>query len=254
MSPEVFRDAWMLRHAAYASHGFIEATPSGMFMDDCDYFPNTKVVVLYRNNLPIGTVRVCLYAPASGIPGADSIPAMDVFRDEITGLLEATPPTLRGPRAVEVMRLATHPDIGNDREPTMALFMVAGYLTLYFEANAVVCAVRKHHMPFYRRLGFKKVTEPRPYPKLKFETGLMACVQRNTEELKRAAPILHPVSVDDDVYENFIHGEMVPVFAGVRSPEGVSRLLAGRTDWEPATVRPAILPQGRRPLEMGLAA
>jgi len=255
-SPEVFRDAWMLRHAAYSSHGFIETNANGMFMDECDHYASTKVVVVYRNNSPIGTVRVCLYAPESGIDGANSIPAMDVFHDEITNLLQATPPVRRGPRAVEVMRLATHPDIGSEREPALALFLMAGYLTLHFQANAVVCAVRRHHMPFYRRVGLQKMTEPRAYPKLKFETGLLACIRRDTEELQRSMAILRPISLDDDIFPDFIRGRPVPVFDSERSPATVNRLLSSRPEPAPslAGLVPAHVAAYHRPMELGLAA
>lgn len=247
-SADVLRDAWTIRHAAYSSHGFIEPTSTRMFMDECDFYSSSKTVVLYKNQLPIATVRVCLYAPGSDVAGAHTVPAMDVFHDEIIDLLRDTQNEGSTSRAVEVMRLATHPDLGNSSEVAFALFLMAGYIVLQFDANAVLCAVRKHHMPFYRRVGLRKVTEPRAYPKLKFQTGLMACVRNSPQELQQSMPILHPISRHDGIYRDFIAGRPVPVFEPERSPAVVSRLLSNRVEPVAGAVRYP------NPTELALAA
>lgn len=255
-SDELLMTAGRIRHAAYLAQNFIEPTADGIFLDDCDFQPNSKVVIVFKDGVPVGTARVCLYAPASGIVGASSIPVMDVFGAEILQMLDRVPVHGRPRRAVEVMRLATVPDIGSDTEIVFALYLMAGYLILYFQANAVVCAVRRHHIAFYRRLGLLKAAEPRAYPKLKFQTGLVASVQSNPEELQKSMPILHPISLSDSIYPNFIAGDLVPVFEGTRSPEAVIRLLSNRQDsgdfdmTRTARSRPAV---GRR-MGLGLAA
>lgn len=227
---ELLHVAGRIRYDAYLSQGFIDPSEERIFLDECDWYSTSKVVIVYKDHVPVGTARVCLYDPCSEAPEAQSIPVMEVFGTEILRMLAAVPLRARSPRAVEVMRLATVPDIGSDTEIVFALYLMAGYLILHFQANAVVCAVRRHHIAFYRRLGLLKAAEPRAYPKLKFRTGLVASVQHNTEELQRSMPILHPISVNDDIYPAFMAGSSVPVFEGLRSPETVIRLLSQRRD------------------------
>lgn len=212
VSPEVLREAWSLRHAAYSSFGYIDSNPSGLFMDDYDTYPSSKVVVVYKENRPVATVRICLLAPASGIRGSDAIPAMDIFRDEILETMGRMGSESRPARAVEVMRLARHPDLGADHEPVFALFRMAGCLIVHLEADAVISAVRQHHISFYRRLGFRKMTEPRPYPKLKFQTALMACLRPDYERVVRVRPLLQSIPRYGALYEDFMAGRPVPVF------------------------------------------
>ena len=253
-SETVLRDAWRVRHAAYSSQGYIEPRASGMFVDECDHYPSSKTVVIYKHDAPVATVRVCLYAPQSGISGTDAVPAMDVFHDEITTLLPPFSDDGRPARAVEVMRLARHPDVATEHEPVFALFQMVGYLILLLQADAVISAVRAHHMPFYRRLGFQKVTEPRPYPKLRFLTGLMACLRREGEGIEASMPILRMLSHHDAVYQDFVSGRRVPVLGAERFPSGLGRLFNAVPD--PA-VQPAVMPRQvpqRRARPLPLAA
>ena len=238
-TPEIWRDAWTVRHAAYASQGFIEPSASGMFIDECDFSPSSRVIVVYRGGMPVGTARVCLYAPGSGVPGSDSLPAMQVFPDEIARVFKEIHEDENRIRAVEVMRFSTHPEVGNDRELVYALYLMAGYVILNFNANAVVCGIRKHHIPFYRRLGCHQITEPRPYPKLKFLTALMARVEKTNWELQQAMPILHPVSRTDDIYSDLIAGNPVQVFRGERTADSVGRILSRRPSLTPVETAPA---------------
>jgi hypothetical protein len=237
VSQDVLRDAWALRYKAYASHGFIETSDSEMFADDCDFYPSSKVVVVYRRGRPVGTVRICLYAPGSGLAGAHTLPILEVFPDEIKAQLAAVPTRRGAPRAVEVMRLSTDPELGFDPEVSMALFLMAGYVTMYFGATAAFCGVRRHHMPLYRRFGWRKMTEPRPYPKLKFETGLMGCVSESPEGLRRDMPIMHPISKDDEIFEDLMAGRSVPAYGGERDRTAITRQLSGRMS------RPAAIEQ-----------
>jgi hypothetical protein len=225
---DMLRVAGAIRHEAYSSQNFIEPTSDGIFLDECDLYPSSNVVIAFRDGVPVGTARVCLYAPDSKIPGTTSIPVMEVFGPEISQMLSATRAVNGFHRAVEVMRLATIPAIGFDTEIVFALYLMAGYITLHYQANAVICAVRRHHIPFYKRFGLHKAAEPRSYPKLKFQTGLVANVQSDCADLKMSMPILHPISLNDSIYPPFMAGDMVPVFEGIRSPESVVRLLSSQ--------------------------
>ena len=228
LSQEVLEEAWNLRHAAYSSHGFIEPKTNGMFMDDWDFRDSTRVIVVYKNEVPVATVRVCLYAPETGIDGAGSLPTMDRFRNEIVDILDKVRVDNGLVRAAEVLRLSRHPDLGADYEPVFALFRMVGYMLLHFDADAVFSAVRRHHIAFYRRMGFRKITEPCPSAKLKFETGLMACVRQKGAELRDSLSVLGLVSKADDNYRDFLAGERVPVFGTGPAPAALSGMFGGR--------------------------
>lgn len=239
LNEEVLREAWSVRYAAYFSNGYIEPTATALFEDQYDYKDSSKTVVVYKNDAPVATVRVCLYAPDSGIPGAKTIPAMDVFYDEIVGLFRHS--RLRNPltRGAEVMRLSRHPDLRADYEPVFALFRMVGYLLLHFDADVVISAVRTHHVPFYRRMGFQQMTEPRPYPRLKFETGLMACARNDGQTLKDSLPVLGLVSKHDGSYADFLAGRRVPVFGTEYAPPPLSGMFGGRFEGtKTQTLRP----------------
>jgi hypothetical protein len=76
----------------------------------------------------------------------------------------------------------------------------------------LLSTVRQHHMPFYRRLGFQKITDPRKYPKLAFEVGLMACFRQSFKSIQASIPIFQGIDRRDSVYERFFAGERVAIF------------------------------------------
>lgn len=228
VSPDVWRDAWTVRHAAYAASGLIDAKESGLLVDEWDTLPSTKTIVIYKNGMPVSTARVCLYAPDSGVVGANAVPAMDVFKDDIVDLHRRMPSDHDRPRAVEIARLARHPDLGADHQPVFALYRMASYLVLHFQADAVIAAVQKHHVPFYRRLGFQRISDLRPYAKLKVEGALMACVRPENGELREVLPVLRLVSAQDSNYHDFLAGYRVPVFGTTTAPVAVDGMIDQR--------------------------
>ncbi len=207
----LLREAWSLRHAAYASHGYIETKSDGLFKDDYDLQPSAKTFLVYKDSMPAATARVSLYDPASDIAGAHSIPAMDVFSSEIAEALGGLVKH-RLPKALEVMRLARHPDYSKDNDLVFALFRIVGYMVFHFDVDAIVSAVRENHIPFYRRMGFERLTEPRAYPKLNFKTCLMMSERRKLEALQQRFSAFRTVSLDGTGYEDFFAGLPVSIY------------------------------------------
>ena len=248
-----FEESWRLRHAAYSAQGYIEQSANGLFMDEYDNYPTSKTVVVYKEGIPVASVRLCLSAPDIGLGIAKNLPAFKMFPEEIAGVLESFRGPTRHARAAEVTRLSRHPDLGNDFEPVFALFRMVGYLLLESEADAVFSLVCTHHTPFYRRLGFRKLGEPRPYPNLKVETALVACVRAPDRALQQALPMLGLVSKDDANYQAFLAGLHVPVFGTGHVPtaalstferrfEGSKTGLPPGNAWQKAPPRYAHLP------------
>jgi hypothetical protein len=223
LTPETMTDAFKLRHASYLSYGYIEPRNNSQFYDEYDLRESCKTVVVYKGGVPAASVRICLLDPDQDAREANSIPATEIFHDEIHALLDGIRPGTRPPRAVEVTRLARHPDHGEDKSLVYALFRLAGYLILHYEADVVLTAVRAHHMAFYRRLGFHKLEDPRAYPNLKFSTGLMACFRSKFADVREQVAFLRNISRQDRFYRSFIAGEMVPVLS---SPQNARPLRA----------------------------
>jgi hypothetical protein len=225
LTPETLNEAFELRHAGYLSYGYIDAKEDGLFSDEYDGRDTCRTVVLYKDGVPAAAVRVCLFDPFGGTPGADSIPATAIFHDEITALLGRVGQQNRPPRAVEVTRLARHPDHAEDRSLVYALFRTVGYLILYYDADLVVTAVRAHHMPFYRRLGLQKMEEPRAYPNLKFDTGLMACFRNKFDDVQAQVPLFRGITRNDRFYRPFISGQTMlinPAEQTARAPRAAN--------------------------------
>lgn len=237
ISEEHLREAWAIRHDAYAAEGLISPRADGLLADETDFLPSVNVIVLYKNDVPVATTRVCLYEPDGGIAGADYLPAMSVFHDEIVDLYRNIPP--RGPHArlVENARMARHPSLGADAEPTFGLYRMVCYLLLHMEADAVLAAVQRHHMPFYRRLGMSTVADVRKHPKFDAEVGLVASVRDENEHLRKNLRVLGLVSRSDSNFQDFVSGERVPVFGTGQAPAELTGFMGGRFEWSNASRR-----------------
>ena len=202
-----------LRYHSYVSQNFIDPHPNELFSDEFDARSNSVSILIYRDGVPAASVRASLYDPSGSIPGADTIPALESFGAEIDDLVANYRTDGRPARALEMTRLVRHPDLANDNDLIFAMYRMTFYLVVHFEADMILSAVRQNHMPFYRRLGFQKITEPRIYPKLKFLAGLMACFDTRYKFVQRTVPIIDYVSKNDSICAPFMLGERIKVFS-----------------------------------------
>ena len=235
LTEEHMRDAWSIRHDAYVAEGLMAPRADGIMADETDFLPSVNVVVLYKNNIPVATTRVCLYEPDGRIAGADYLPAMSVFRDEIVDLYRQVPAQGKHARLVENARMARHPSIGADSEPIFGIYRMVCYLLLHMEADAVLAAVQKHHMPFYRRLGLETKADLRAHPKFDAEVALMASVRKPEEHLRKSLRVLGVVSKTDSNFYDFVGGERVPVFGTGQAPAEYTGFMGGRFEWSQST-------------------
>jgi len=222
------KHAYKIRHEGYLSYNFIVPDSTGLFEDAYDGRPNVRTVVAYKDDKPAATVRVCLFDPSGAFPGADKLPAMEIFDEEIRALTGVPGGPNRPKRAVEVGRLARAPEFANDKKLIHALFRAVGYLVLYFKADIVLNACRPHHMPMYRRFGFQNIQEPRLYPGLTFEAGLMACERGAYGSACEKLPFLRRISPLDDAYQSLICGERTVLDDPAKAPVDFGLLAASR--------------------------
>lgn len=215
-STTLMEDVYKIRHAGYFSYGYIAEQPDGRFVDKYDRLPNVRTAIVYKDQKPAATVRLCLLDLDNPGPGSSTIPAMEIFGNEITALMGPGSGGQR--RAVEVTRLARHPDFANDKSVIHALFRVVGYLILFYDADLVLNACRPHHVPMYRRFGFQKMEEPRQYPNLTYKACLMAYFRHNYDVARKTLSFLNGISQDDRAFARLIAGDRIdfgflPIFA-----------------------------------------
>lgn len=222
-TPELLEQAAKIRYDGYLSYGYIEAHSDELFLDDYDAASNSRTVIIYREHKPAATIRVTLLDLEGRSASASKVPSMDIFGAEILSLGRAEMRIGRSGRVIEINRFASAPAFANDRTLIIAAFRMVAYLRLYFDADLMINAVRTQHMPMYRRLGFKKIEDPRQYPNLKFSTGLMAMFPDEYEAALQKIGFPDGVSVSDPVYTRLIAGELVSVFSSSWSHQRPTR-------------------------------
>lgn len=211
-TPLIMKEAQALRYQSYLSYGHIDEAEDELFSDHYDELPTSKTIVIYKNGTPAASIRVSLFAPDSGIPHADDVPATEIFREEVMALLRGLGRGGRSPRAADITRLVRHPDFAHDNELVFALYRMSGYLYMHYDADILLATVRENHTRFYKRMSFQIIAEPRDYPRTKFRTGLMACLRSHYEQFILTAPFLQGLSKESPIFPSFINGELVPVF------------------------------------------
>lgn len=213
------RMAYRIRYEAYHACGFVSDRDDGVFSDEYDTRPNCRTVLILRNGVPAGTIRVAAYDPGHADPAYHRVQAMEIFEPTIRSTVEAARRPGTPGVAVEIGKLARSAAATNDMEVLFALFRAAGYLIMHLRADVVFNAVRSHHMPMYRRFGFRQLEAPRQYPSLSFKTGLMACFRDQYQEAVQKLAFLQGISMRDEQYAALIGGGRVwlPPSGGTRS-------------------------------------
>lgn len=212
-SREMAQIVYALRHDSYVAQGFLDPRADGLFSDEWDEKKNVFSIVAFLDGLPAASVRVSILDRSSRSPDEHSTIAMESFAEEVDALVHSFQTDGRTASAMEMSRLVRHPDHAQNNDLVFALFRMGFYFLVRFDADMVLSTVRRHHMPFYRRLGFSKIAEPRAYPRLKFHLGLMACFRPSYLAVQQTVPILGNIRKSDSVYGAFMSGERVPVFA-----------------------------------------
>jgi len=210
--PRTRADAFALRHASYVSGGYIDPRPGGLFSDPYDDKPNCQSIVIYKNNRPAASVRLCVLDTDPSKTGWDDIPAAHVFHDEVNALLAAAPSAARPTKAAEINRLVRHPDYATDYQLVFILFHFVSFMVLHETYDMTLSCVRRNHMPFYKRLEFDSVAGPKAYPELKFTTNLMVCPQARYATLLKKYQIFNARATETGCYDGLFRGETVSVF------------------------------------------
>ena len=189
MDDQTRADAYAIRHASYLSGGYIDPRPDGLFSDADDLLPNSRCVVVYKENRPVASVRLCTLDYTPGLIGWDEIPASRIFPDEVAQLA-ANVPHDRPAKLMEINRLVRHPDYATDYQLSFVLFRFVYFMVREDEADMTLSCVRRNHTPFYKRLHFEYVACLRRYAGVKFETNLMACYDTQYDDVAKDTPFV----------------------------------------------------------------
>jgi ribosomal protein L34E len=207
-SEKVLEDAYRLRYRSYLASGFIDENPTGLFRDRYDEMFNADTVVLYDEEIPVASVRVCLLERGTDYTS----PAMDTFPEEVSALLNARPNDAFAGRAIEVTRLVRSPEAENNQGLVFLLYRSAGYIALCHHTQIFLACVRSNHSPFYKRLGYSAASELRPYPGLSCKMQLMASDRQRYDQIRMKVPMMDPMTDTTQNLEGFYEGEPVRLF------------------------------------------
>jgi ribosomal protein L34E len=207
-SEKVREDAYRLRYRSYLAGGFIDENSTGLFRDRYDDMFNADTVVLYDDEVPVASVRVCLLERGTEYTS----PAMDTFPEEVSALLNARPNDAFAGRAIEVTRLVRSPEAENNQGLVFLLYRIAGYIALCHHTQIFLACVRSNHSPFYKRLGYSAASEFRPYPGLSCEMLLMASDRQRYDQIRVKVPMMDPMTDTTHNLEGFYEGEPVRLF------------------------------------------
>ena len=196
-------DAFRLRYDSYVDAGHLDPNPGREFRDRYDLLPNSRTVVLYDGACAVGSVRVCLL----GRPGLVS-PASETFPAELSRVLASAGD---GGMAAEITRLVRSPAAADDQALVLLLYRVASFISHAERVRIALACVRRHHAPFYRRLGFTTVSEPKPYPGLTCPMALMACDLASHARGLACFPLVDPFAPGCDPLDGLLEGEPVLV-------------------------------------------
>ncbi|MGI4977735.1 MAG: N-acyl amino acid synthase FeeM domain-containing protein [Janthinobacterium lividum] len=204
LDASVRRDAFALRHSSYLDSGFIEPRAGGLFRDEFDDLANSATIVVYDEERPIASVRVCFVSRT-----LREAPAHHAFPDEVDTILTNTPPSRAGVEVAEITRLVRSPDTANNQGLVFLLYRLAGDLVIKNDVQVILSSVRRNHIPFYRRIGFVDVAGPRAYPGLNCAMHLLSCSRAEYDRVRAAFPLMNPAASPRGTFDGFEHGRPV---------------------------------------------
>jgi hypothetical protein len=201
---DIFRDAFALRYESYFESGFVEANPAKSFQDEFDYLPNSTVIVVYENDHPVASVRVCFASRRQR-----NFPAYHAFKHEVDAMLQQIEQCQSDFEVAEITRLVRSPGSANNQGLVFLLYRLAGHLVLKNDIQAILCSVRRNHVGFYHRLGFVNVAGPSDYPGLTCQMHLLSCTRTSYDATRRAFSLMNPEVAPAGTFDGFASGRPI---------------------------------------------
>ena len=180
-SPDENQAIFKLRYDAYLNEGAIEKNSTGLLTDNYDQMENCWNFGIYINGVLSSALRCHLISKEFPMG-----PAYDFFPDVIRPLVE------EGKVLVDPTRFVANKDIAATYPEIPYMTLRAACMTYdHFDADYCLASVRKEHRAFYRRVfRADELCDPRPYPPLTVQLGLMSTnVSSFRSKLLRRYPI-----------------------------------------------------------------
>lgn len=172
---------YKLRYDAYLNEGAINENASGILTDHYDVMENCWNFGIYIDGVLASALRCHLISPEYPMG-----PAYDFFPDIVRPMLD------EGKSLVDPTRFVADRDASHNYPEIPYMTLRAACMTYdHFDADYCLASVRKEHRAFYRRVFRAEILcEPRPYPPLTVQLGLMRTnVSSFRENLLRRYPI-----------------------------------------------------------------
>jgi N-acyl-L-homoserine lactone synthetase len=183
-STSLRNEVYSLRYRAYRKEDAIDVHASEAFEDQYDHMPNHILFALMHENKVVGSIRTTWFDPNDQHP----IPEMHAYSDRIEKVIPSNARILSG------NRLVIDPHFSSNR--TMVMLLLRHFIISASAVNAdwIMAAVRRNHLPFYRRVFFASVvSESRIYPGLRCPMQLIVSnFHTNAELIKQKTPVLQP--------------------------------------------------------------
>ena len=150
---ESLATAFRLRYRAYLGVHAIDKNEEELLYDNYDFLPNSRIHLVWYNDKPVATVRACIWSDQYLWTPTE---AVHYFARDIEKKLG------KNTRLLESNRYAVDPDFQGRQSlfAQMLMFRIHALNTAVQGCTHIVTAVRKNHIPFYRRfLGMELISE-----------------------------------------------------------------------------------------------
>lgn len=157
-----------LRYHDYAKNRFIEENATELFPDSYDEHPASRSYLIVDSGRPVASIRLSLSGwRVENKPkrSCQHFPSFPSYYDILQQCVE------EDKSVMEVSRLC----ISGRRSLITQIYGAATQVADRHECQYLFVAVREDHIPFYERMLFERVTEPRPHPLVQFNTVGMLC-------------------------------------------------------------------------------
>ena len=194
-------DIYTLRYNAYLRDEAILPHSSKKLSDEYDEMDNCWNFAVYIDDEMAGAIRIHLITPDS--PRG---PAVDFFPDIVKPMLD------EGKVLIDPTRFVVDRELAPIYPEMPYLTMRAAFMAYEaFEADFGLASVRKEHRAFYRR-AFKaeEICEPRPYPPLTVQLGLM---RSNVSEFRDQLLARYPIFQSSLTERRLLFGQSAKVGA-----------------------------------------
>ncbi|MEM7368921.1 MAG: hypothetical protein AAF587_10005 [Bacteroidota bacterium] len=160
--------AYQLRYRAYRHAQAIPENETKLFSDNYDQQSNSQTYLIWHNNVPVASLRICLWSPKYRWEPLEMVCMYPSEIQRNIGLYQIIQ---------ESCRFVVDPEIKGrtSLRAQLLMFRIHAIVSQVESSHFIITGVRKKHTPFYQRmLAFDPISEPRYVKWIDEEVVLMA--------------------------------------------------------------------------------